>query len=154
MAVTKQMVIFELNQEEFGIDINNVKEIIRPEEIRPVPQSSEFIAGIINLRGEIITIVDLRKKFGLESEVDSDTRIIVVELAKAKVGFIVDTASEVLRVEGDEIAPPPKRIEGIQADLLQGVVKRDQRLIILLDFLGLLSHEEVEEIQQVGEEVG
>ncbi|MCK8816339.1 chemotaxis protein CheW [Natroniella sulfidigena] len=153
MAVTRQMIIFELNQEEFGIDINNVNEIIRPEEIRPVPQSSDFIAGIINLRGEIIIIVDLRKKFGLQAEVNSDTRIIVAELAETKVGFIVDDASEVLRVEGDEIAPPPKQIEGIQADLLQGVVKRDERLIILLDFAGLLSKQEVEEIQQVGQEV-
>ncbi|MCK8827310.1 chemotaxis protein CheW [Natroniella acetigena] len=150
MAVTRQMIIFELNQEEFGIDINNVKEIIRPEEIRSVPQSSEFIAGIIDLRGEIITVVDLRKKFGLQAEVDSDTRIIVAELARTKIGFIVDTASEVLRVEGDEIAPPPREIEGMKANLLQGVVKRDERLIILLDFAGLLSQEEVEEIQQVG----
>lgn len=151
MAEERQFIIFNLGSEEFGIEITKAHEIVRMQGITELPQSSEFIEGIINLRGEIITIIDLRKRFNLEPEMGKETRIIIIDLKNIKAGLIVDSISEVIRINSDEISEPPGRVAGIKRDYLKGIGKIDERLIILLDLNQLLSSEEMIELESIDE---
>ncbi len=128
-----QLVGFRVGEEEFGVDILRVQEIIRSQQLTRVPNSSEFMEGVMNLRGKIIPVIALRKRFGLE-EVPSDdhTRIVVVELQGTVLGFIVDAVSEVLRLPSGTIEPPP-RLGLVEREYVSGVGKLGDRLIILLD---------------------
>lgn len=138
-----QLVTFNLGEEEFGVDILNVKEIIRMMEITKVPKSPEFVDGVINLRGHVIPIIDLRKRFSMVTrEHDKNTRISVVELGDSVVGFVVDSVHEVLRIPSGTVEPPPPVVAGIDADYISGVGKLDDRLLILLEPQKLLSLEE------------
>lgn len=138
-----QVVSFGLGQELFGVDILKVQEINRMPEITKVPQAPEFVEGVINLRGKVIPVIDLRKRFGLpRREYDKETRIIVVEVADNTVGFVVDNVSAVLRIPEESIEPPPPIAAGVRAEYLSGVAKLDSRLLILLDLDNLLSNEE------------
>ena len=129
-----QIVSFRLAQEEYGIEITKVQEIILMGEITRVPQTPDFVKGLINLRSTVIPIIDLRLRFGLTLEAASDeTRIMVVNVAGKTIGIIVDAVSEVLRITPDEIAPPPPTVAGLGRDYLTGLVKLDKRLLILLD---------------------
>lgn len=139
-----QLVVFSLGREEFAVEVTQVREIMRMEEITRMPKSPHFVEGIINLRGQIIAVVELAKRLNLEvGERDSDTRIIVVEAEDIKVGMIVDAVSEVLRVSADAVEPSPTMATDISAAYLQGVVKQDNRLIILLDLTRVLSLQEM-----------
>lgn len=145
-----QLVTFSIGDEEFGVDILKVQEIIRTMEITKVPKAPDFVEGVINLRGNVIPIIDLRKRFGLETrEHDKHTRIIVIEINKTIVGFIVDSVSEVLRIPSDTVEPPPPVVAGIESDYISGVGKLEDRLLILLDLDRLLSGDEVEALTQV-----
>jgi purine-binding chemotaxis protein CheW len=109
-----QLVSFTIGQEEFGLDIQSIQEINRMVEITRVPNSPEFVIGVINLRGKVIPIIDLRKRFGFPpKESDKNTRIIVVELGNMVVGFVVDTVREVIRIPKNITEPPPAIIAGI-----------------------------------------
>jgi len=143
-AEEMQLVVFSLGREEFAVEVTQVREIMRMEEITRMPKSPHFVEGIINLRGQIIAVVELAKRLNLEAgERDSDTRIIVVEAEDIKVGMIVDSVSEVLRVDAEEVEPSPTLATDISSAFLQGVVKKDNRLIILLDLTKVLSLEEM-----------
>ncbi|MFP4213723.1 MAG: chemotaxis protein CheW [Desulfohalobiaceae bacterium] len=145
-----QLVSFKLKDEEFGVDILQVQEIIRMQEITHVPNAPDFVEGVINLRGRVIPIVDLRKRFGLESqEHGSATRIIVVMIGQVTVGLIVDEVSEVLRIPEDTVEPPPPIVAGIESDYIKGVGKLEDRLLILLDLNKILSREEKTSLKQV-----
>lgn len=131
---TMQLVSFRLGQEEYGIEITRVQEIILMGEITRVPQTPPFIKGLINLRSTVIPIVDLRLRFGLQSETPTDeTRIMVVNVQGKTIGLIVDAVSEVLRISNDQIAPSPPTVAGLGRDYLTGLVKLEKRLLILLD---------------------
>lgn len=151
MAEEKQFIIFHLGSEEFGIEITKAHEIVRMQGITELPQSSDFIEGIINLRGDIITIIDLRKRFNLESKTGQETRIIIIDLKNIKAGLIVDSISEVIRINSDDISDPPGRVAGIKRDYLKGIGKIEDRLIILLDLNQLLSSEEMIELETIEE---
>jgi purine-binding chemotaxis protein CheW len=139
-----QLVVFSLGREEFAVGITQVREIMRMEEITRMPKSPHFVEGIINLRGQIIAVVELAKRLNLETgERSGETRIIVVETEDIKVGMIVDSVSEVLRVAADAVEPSPTLATDISAAYLQGVLKQDNRLIILLDLTKVLSLEEM-----------
>ncbi|MDY6795622.1 MAG: chemotaxis protein CheW [Actinomycetota bacterium] len=139
-----QLVAFSLGREEFAVEVTQVREIIRMEEITRMPKTPGFVEGIINLRGQIIAVIDLARRLNLESaERGSETRIIVVEAHEVKVGMIVDSVSEVLRVSTDAVEPTPTLATDISAAYLQSVVKQDNRLIILLDLSKVLSLEEI-----------
>ena len=128
-----QIVSFRLGDEEFGIDILRVQEIIRLQDLTHVPNSPDFVEGVINLRGSVIPIIALRKRFGLPEEAhDRQTRIIVIEIEGMVLGFIVDSVSEVLRIPVSTVVPPP-RLERIEREFVSGVCKLDDRLLILLD---------------------
>jgi purine-binding chemotaxis protein CheW len=140
---TMQLVSFRLADEEYGIEITKVQEIILLGDITRVPQTPEYIKGLINLRNMVIPIVDLRLRFGLPSEnVTDETRIMVVNLHGKTIGIIVDVVSEVLRIAKDQIVPPPSTVVGPGREYLVGLARLDQRLLILLDIDQLLSEEE------------
>jgi purine-binding chemotaxis protein CheW len=135
-----QLVTFNIGDEEFGVDILRVQEIIRTMDITHVPRSPEFVEGVINLRGKVIPIVNLRRRFGLEARTfDKRTRIIVVELSGMVVGFVVDGVSEVLRIDSGTVEPPPAIVGGVDSEYINGVGKLADRLLILLDLNRLLS---------------
>ena len=144
----QQLVIFGLGKEEFGIDISSVREIVKIQHITTIPQSMDFVEGIVNLRGVIVPIVDLNKKFMTTAYGDSDDaemRIIVVNMAGQNIGILVDAVSEILRVPDEAIEPtPPIVSSGISSDFIKGVAKVGERLIIFLDLDRIFSAEEQE----------
>ncbi len=148
----QQLVIFKVANEEFGVDINDVKEIIRWEEVTRIPNSPPYIKGVINLRGSIIVVNDLSMKLGLPSkEIDDDTRILVVEVNDNTVGMIVDSATEVIRLPGEKIQPAPGMIkENINTDYIEGVGLLDEkRLLTLLDLEKVIHTKDFEHIQNI-----
>jgi len=129
-----QLVSFKIGSEEFGVDILKVREIIRMVAITKVPQAPSYVDGVINLRGKVIPIVDLRKRFNLEAkEYDKNTRIVVVDIVGNIMGMVVDSVSEVLRLPSNTIEPPPEIVTGINSEYINGVAKLDNRLLIFLD---------------------
>jgi purine-binding chemotaxis protein CheW len=145
---TMQLVSFRLGQEEYGIEITKVQEIILMGEITRVPQTPEYIKGLINLRSTVIPIVDLRLRFGLpRGEQTDETRIMVVNVAGKTIGIIVDAVSEVLRISHEQIAPPPPTVAGLGREYLTGLVKLDNRLLILLDIDKILTREQAAAVE-------
>jgi purine-binding chemotaxis protein CheW len=137
-----QLVSFVVGGEEFGLDILRVQEIIRIQALTRVPNSPDFVEGVINLRGKVIPVIALRKRFGLEElAYDKQTRIVVSETKGAVLGFIVDSVSEVLRIPADTVEPPP-RLGKVEREYVSGVGKLDDRLLILLDVDRMLSDSE------------
>lgn len=137
-----QLVSFRLDQEEYGIEITKVQEIILMGEITRVPQTPDYVKGLINLRSTVIPIVDLRLRFGLNQEPQTDeTRIMVVNVAGKTIGIIVDAVSEVLRISQEQIAPPPPTVVGLGREYLTGLVKLDKRLLIMLDIDKILDEQ-------------
>lgn len=132
--IEEQLVVFQLGQELYGLEIGAVQEIITWQPVTKVPEMPEYVEGLINLRGRIIPVLDLRKRFRLaQAETGRQTRIVVVEIGTQVVGLIVDGVSEVLRVAQERIVPPDEMIAGVGAEYLRGVAKTDDRLIILLE---------------------
>ncbi len=145
-----QLVTFSIGEEEFGVDILKVQEIIRTMEITKVPRAEAFVEGVINLRGKVIPIIDLRRRFHLASkEYDKHTRIIVIEIGNMIVGFVVDAVSEVLRIPSSTVEPPPAVVAGVESEYISGVGKLHDRLLILLDLDKLLSGEDMEALGQM-----
>lgn len=144
----KQYVLFNLDKEEFGIDIMNVKEIIPYQESIQIPNTPDFIDGVINYRGNVIPVVNLRKRFNLGfGDLTKDTRIIVISLEEKEIGFVVDEASQTLRLNEEQIDPTPDIISDVDRRYMIGVGKVDKsRLIILLDLEKILSNKEIDEI--------
>ncbi|ABP66430.1 putative CheW protein [Caldicellulosiruptor saccharolyticus DSM 8903] len=150
----RQLVIFKLGEEEYGVDIMQVKEIIRTTNITKIPQVPSFVEGIISLRGEILPIIDMRKKFSLpEKEKTRQTRILVINLDNMTIGGIVDEVTEVLRIPNDAITPPPPVIKGVNTEYLQGVGQINGRIIILLDMSKILTSNEIIQIEELKEEL-
>ncbi len=145
-----QLVTFKLGGEEFGVNILNVQEINKVVDITEVPKSPEFVEGIINLRGKVIPVVDLRKRFYMEAKAnDQHTRIIVAELDGKTIGFRVDAVNEVLRIKSDSLEAPPEIVSGVDSAFFKAVVKMGEKLLILIDLGKLFSYEEREELQSV-----
>lgn len=145
-----QLVSFTIGTEEFGVDILNVQEINRMVTVTAVPNSPPFVDGVINLRGKVIPIIDLRTRFGMSrKEHDKNTRIIVVELKSNVVGFVVDAVSEVLRIPRNVTEPPPAVVAGIHTDYITAVGKLEDRLLILLDLEKVFSVEEHSTLKEV-----
>ena len=138
-----QLVSFKISNEEFGVDILCVQEINRMLQITKMPNTPEFIEGVINLRGRVIPVLDLRVKLGMQRiEHDKNTRIIVVELKGKTIGFIVDEVSEVLRIPKSITEAPPEMVGGIDSDFITSIGKLDDRLLILLDLEKILTTSE------------
>ncbi len=134
-----QLVTFRIGEEEFGVDILAVQEIIRMMQITMVPRAPEFIEGVINLRGKVIPVINMRTRFNKPAlDQDSNTRIVVMELENKIVGFLVDGVSEVLRIPESTVEDPPPVVAGIGSEYIRGIGKLDNRLLILLNLDNLL----------------
>jgi len=139
----QQLVVFELGAELYGVEIARVHEIIRLQTVTRVPRAPAFVEGVINLRGKVIPVVDLRRRFGLPSaEHTRSTRIVVVEIGDQVVGIVVDSVSEVLRVNTATVEPPSPVVAGIDSEYLHGIAKLTDRLVILLDLDRVLARDE------------
>jgi purine-binding chemotaxis protein CheW len=139
-----QLVSFNLEKEEYGINVLMVREIIRMLNITRVPNTPHYVEGVINLRGKVIPIISLRRKFDLpEAEYDKRTRIMVMEVVGELMGFIVDEVSEVIRISEKEIQPPPPVVaSGIEQECMAGVINQADRLLVLLDLERMFSADE------------
>ncbi|MCH7879093.1 MAG: chemotaxis protein CheW [candidate division Zixibacteria bacterium] len=140
-----QLVSFKIGAEEFGVDITKAQEINRMVEITKAPQAPNYVEGVINLRGKVIPVVELRKRFGLPvAERNSETRIVNVEIGGQEIGMVVDAVTEVLRITSDSVEPPSSVITTADSGYLKGIAKLDDRLIIMLDLEQVLSTAEKE----------
>lgn len=145
-----QLVSFMIGDEEFGVDILLVQEIIRMLQVTKVPNAPDFVDGVINLRGRIIPVIDLRCKLGIpRKEHDKNTRIIVVEVSGKTIGFIVDAVTEVLRIPSSITEAPPEIVTGINSEFINAVGKLEDRLLILIDIEKVLTTSEKLELQEV-----
>jgi len=142
----QQLVVFELAGESYGIRIAVVESIIKMQAITQLPHASAYIKGVTNLRGSVLPVIDLRKRFNLDSiENTRQTRIIIVSQNEIKAGIIVDGVSEVLRIQDESIEPISSMVGSVNSDFLQGIVRQEGRLIILLELekvLGIRKHHE------------
>lgn len=144
-----QWVTFKLDNEIYGINVMQVQEVLRYTEVAPVPGAPSYVLGIINLRGNVVTVIDTRLRFGLEStEVTDDTRIAIIESEKQTIGILVDSAAEVVYLKNSEIDLAPNVGNDESAKFIQGVSNRDDQLLILVDLNKLLSDDEWDEIKQ------
>jgi len=145
-----QLVSFNLGSEEFGIDILKVQEINRMVEITKVPQAPHYVEGVINLRGKVIPVIDLRTKFGLKTkDRDKNSRIVVCDVKGEIVGMVVDSVSEVLRIPSSTVEPPPAIATGVDQHYISGVVKLEGRLLLFLDISRIATdvHLEIEKAE-------
>jgi purine-binding chemotaxis protein CheW len=151
---TKQEVIFKLGGEEYGLEIMKVYGIERYQKVTKVPNTPEYIEGIINLRGEVYPIYNLRKKFNMpEKAVDDETKMIIVNSDGMMVGFVVDSVVEIRHIDENFIKPAPKLISGIDRRYIIGVGEVDDRMIILLDVDLILEEEEKDTVSQIVNQV-
>lgn len=147
----RQLVIFKVNNENFGIDINQVNIIVEPMEIFKVPNTPDYVEGLINLRGKVYTIFNLRKKFSLPvKETDENTKIIMVKLNTLIVGLIVDEVNEIVTFEeGDIEKAPPSITSGNTRKFISGVAKKSDKIVMVLDMESLLSIEEESQLNSI-----
>lgn len=138
-----QLVVFELGKEHYAVDISAVESIIKMQPITVVPHTPSFVEGVTNLRGSVLPVIDLRKRFGLAlDDISKKSRIVVIALGKTKVGMIVDAVSEVLSVTEEAIEPPPPMVSSVDTTFITGIAKIDSKLVILLDLSKVLSLEQ------------
>jgi len=141
---------FVLGGEDYGVDITKIKEIIGGMEVTSIPKTPSFIKGVINLRGKIIPVVDLRLKFGMsEAAHTRETVFIVVEVAGSLMGVVVDSVQEVLYIQSSEIEPPPQLGAGIETSFILGIGKAQGKVSILLDIDSVLSPEEASALRSI-----
>lgn len=147
-----QLVSFELEQEEYGVDVLAVREIIRLPAITKMPNTPHYVDGIINLRGTVVPIISLRRRFGLpDVEMDRRSRILVMDAKGTLTGFVVDAVAEVLRVSTADIQPPPVITQGNAAqECISGVVNHGERLLIVLDLNRLFNDDEKQALDMLG----
>ncbi len=152
MQDVRQFVCFMLAGEEYGIPILRVQEIIRYSTLTRIPQSADFVEGVLNLRGRVIPVIDLRKRFNIpENQMDESKRIVVVEIDKRIIGLIVDSVTEVRSIDDDQVSPPPHMGTAVNSDFISGMGQVEERLIMLLNLDSAFSEEEKECLANAGE---
>lgn len=145
-----QLIVFNLGDEEFGADIAQVREIIRTGPITPIPDSPDFIKGVINVRGEIVVTIDLKARFFLPANKEVECKhIVIAEQEKNLFGLMVDEVAEVLRIPETDIKEPPELVTKIHKEYVSGVITLENRLIILLDLTKVLSEEELARLAEI-----
>ncbi len=142
-----QLVTFRLQDESYGINVMQVQEVLRVSEIAPVPGAPVYVLGIINLRGNVVTVIDTRTRFGLPTtEIDDSSRIVIIESDKQVVGILVDSVAEVVELRSSEIDSAPNVGNEESSRYIQGVATRDENLLIVVDLNKLLTDEEWAEV--------
>ncbi|MBM7552728.1 chemotaxis protein CheW [Thalassobacillus pellis] len=145
-----KVIVFQLNNEEYAVPVNQVGSIERAQHITRVPSTKEFVKGVINLRGVVTPIIDLRSRFGLEEAAHTEsTRIIIVYMDELEVGIIVDAANDVIDIPANFIEPPPEVVGTVEAEYIRGVAKLENRLLILLNLHKVLNEEEANSIKSM-----
>jgi purine-binding chemotaxis protein CheW len=149
-VIEKQAVVTKIGNEFYVIDIMKIKEIIKTIKLTPIPKAPDFIEGVINLRGIVIPIVDMRKRFELpiSEEKNPRSRIVIVSIEKKIVGLIVDEVKEVIKINVKEIKPPPRMLEGVNTEFIFGVYKYNEELLMILKLDSLLTDEEKEQFRK------
>ena len=145
-----QLVVFAIGNEEFGVEIGQVREIVRLVQITYLPKAPEFIEGVVNLRGQVLPVIDLAKRLGISSHLRTEaTRIVVIEVENNTVGMIVDSVSEVLRLSSEDVDEVPMLVDTeIPEHYIRGVGKLKDRLLVLLDLDKILTPEEVLHVER------
>ena len=147
-----KVIVFALANEEYGIEVEKVKTIERMMPMTRVPKTYDFIKGVINLRGVVVPVIDLRGRFNLpQAESTDNTRIIIVGVGDMEVGMIVDAANDVIDVDSDQIQDPPEIVGGIRAKYLRGVAKVGERLLVLLNLQEVLTKSELIKLEELEE---
>lgn len=146
-----KVIVFKLGEEEYGIEVDKVQTIERMIPITRVPKTYSFVKGVINLRGVVIPVIDLRGRFGLpEAEFTDQSRIIIVAANEMEVGFIVDSANDVIDLNSDTIDSPPDVVGGVKAKYLQGVARiSDDRLLVMLNLSEVLNRSEIIQLESL-----
>ena len=147
----RQILVFSLVNEELGLDISCVREVLRPQEIHPLPQAPDFIEGVINLRGHIIAVIDLRKRLNVkEIEDRSKMRIIVCKIKRFIVGLVVNSVSEIITLSEENIGPTPEVVSmQIEEDFMSGIARLGERIIVILDLENILTREEITRLSKI-----
>jgi purine-binding chemotaxis protein CheW len=153
MGEEKKVIVFALGSEEYGVEVEKVRTIERMQPMTRVPKSLDFIKGVINLRGIVIPIIDLRARFGLELiDYTDNTRIIIVAAGEFEVGLIVDSANDVIDLDTDNIDNPPEIVGGIKAKYLDGIARVSEvRLLVLLNLEQVLIKNEIQQLENIEE---
>jgi purine-binding chemotaxis protein CheW len=154
MADAKQLVTFQLGEELYGINIMDVKEIVRVQTIRAIPNAPTYVEGIFNLRSEIIPIINLHKRFHLKKLASSEedellSGFVILDIDGMKLGIIIDRISRVITIEKEDIQPPPQMFSGIGAEYILGVVRQEQGYLIILDIRDLFNPKELQKIAEL-----
>lgn len=146
-----QILVFSLVEEELGLDISCVREVLRAQEIHPLPQAPDFIEGVINLRGHIIAVIDLRKRLNVkEIEDRSRMRIIVCKIKRFIVGLVVNSVSEIIALSEENIGPTPEVVSmQIEADFMSGIARLGERIIVILNLENILTKEEITRLSKI-----
>ncbi|WP_404452643.1 chemotaxis protein CheW [Virgibacillus necropolis] len=146
----KKVIVFQLNDEEYAVSVQQVGSIERMQPVTRVPQTADFVKGVINLRGVVTPIIDLRIRFGIVPlDFQDSTRIIIVYMNDMEVGLIVDAANDVIDIPESSIEPAPEVIGTVDVDYIDGVAKLENRLLILLNLQKVLSHDEMDALRKV-----
>ena len=152
MAI-QQLVKFSVADLDFGININQIFQIIKPQEVFKVPNTPPFIEGLINLRGRVLTIFNLRKRFNMpEKAIDEDTKVLIVNMNDMLLGFTVDSVNEIVRINDEEIVDTPPTLKDFEHRFLSGVGKLGEKLILLLDLKKVLTPDEEQQVQELVEQ--
>jgi purine-binding chemotaxis protein CheW len=151
---SRQLVTFQLGEELYGVNIMDVKEIVRVQAIRAIPNAPTYVEGIFNLRSEIIPIISLHKRFHLRKLVTSEedellSGFVILDIDGMKLGIIIDRISRVVTIEREQIQPPPQMFSGIGAEYIQGVVRQEHGYLIILDIRDLFNPKELQKIAEL-----
>ena len=149
--MTYQMVTFHLGEELYGVNIMDVKEIVRLQNVRVIPNAPYYVEGIINLRGEIIPIIDLHKRFKIQSvnkseDIEMEGGFIILNIDGSKIGIIIDKVERVVTVKADDVKEPPQMLSGIGNEYIEGVVREDKGYLIMLNTRKLFNAKELQKI--------
>lgn len=146
-----QLVIFQLGEELYGVDIMDVKEIVKVQTVRPIPNAPYYVEGIFNLRGEIIPIINLHKRFRLKKneiaeDDDFERGFIILNLDGSKIGIIIDRVARVVLVQNEEVKPPPQMLAGIGTEYVHGVIRQESGYLVLLDTRKIFNPKELQKL--------
>jgi len=137
-----QLICFKLGPEEYGFDIMQIKEIIRYQKITPIPKAASFIEGVINLRGMVVPVIDLRKRFELPVDINVKCRVIIAQVETKIVGLIIDDVTDIVTLPKTSILPSPKTVKGVEVEYLDGMADMERGLLLVLNLNRLLTAEE------------
>lgn len=150
MEEISKVIVFQLKNQQYGVDIQQIRSIERLQNITTIPNTSDFIKGVINLRGEVIAIIDLRERLNIDQvDITDNTRVLIVSVDQVQIGLIVDSATDVLDIDPTSIDPSPEIVGDIDVTFVKGVAKLENKLLILLDLARVLNFNELEEVKEV-----